>query len=525
MSQRISHAETAIASGLSPVWVLTLSLPDGRALRFSTEAISISTTYAGADGPYQPAPLLLGLDEFDEEYDAFSLDGLGALTQAKVDIGTTVDLGGLQSDHYAVTASTAELALLWPGQTWEDRFVALSGAKLHTVEFGTVGQTTSFVLETTPPVASLSVGDDTRDMGEEWAPGLVDTAGEAMTDVSGAKFVWVFGAPLSVPAYKVGVVSAANRVVMAGHVFPDVGSITFYDEGVSVGALTPVNVASVTLPYIYASSATEFLASDGGITYAASRGGICRADDTTRAALTAGQVMRKLLSMSGQTVDWRKSEPCFVRLDEWEIGFYVDEQCLAIDVIRDRMLPFLPVIEFNSGEGIWFAYVDPHRAEIEAHLINGQNVGRIGRMVMSDLEQVYNSFTINFYRDEFSSDQGGYTEAVTVDADTNTLCYLSEQLYGKREADPIDCDIVWDETAARKVLLAKIDRLALPRRILTYLAAPDLYWLSGGMVVVVTDADYGITEARGVITKIGRSTSPFTLTVELVDRSALSEVA
>jgi hypothetical protein len=65
----------------------------------------------------------------------------------------------------------------------------------------------------------------------------------------------------------------------------------------------------------------------------------------------------------------------------------------------------------------------------------------------------------------------------------------------------------------------KASRLALPRRALTYMAAPDAYWLRAGMVGFLTDAGYSVTRHRAVITSVNRSMFPFEVTFKLIDRT------
>ena len=520
---RLSEAEATIEQGERPIWLCTLGLPDGRALRLATRPVEVATVSLGGDGPYQYDPFLVGVSEFEEEIDLFSLDGVGALTQAQVEICTPdTELGALQSDWHHVIAATVELAILWDGQAWEERVVVLSGS-VQGAEFGIEGQATTLSLETTPPSTSETIGDDERDLGLDWEA-VVDTAAVPMSDLAGSKYQHVYGAPESVPAYKVGEVSPGfNRLVLCGHHLARTGGsyvVAVYQDGGYVGDYTVVNGEINGQPYAYVESSTEFLASDGAYTWKATHGGIAAANGSDRPALNAEGVIRRMLVDSRLPVDWRRTEPALARLRDWQIGVYTDEEATAIDVIRDRVLRHLPVVEMSGGEGLWLAYADPHLAPVEAQLTLGQELlGRVGRMRMSDPESIRNVFVVNYGREAFAQE---LLSTVRLDADNSALCALSQQLYGVRADEPIDCDVTWDDATALRIASARAGRLALPRRVLAYELAPELYWLRAGTVVSVTDPGYSIARHRGVIARVNRTMLPFVATIELVDRTPIA---
>jgi hypothetical protein len=135
---------------------------------------------------------------------------------------------------------------------------------------------------------------------------------------------------------------------------------------------------------------------------------------------------------------------------------------------------------------------------------------------------VRNSFVLNFGHEVFADE---LLSTVRLDESNSPICMLSQQLYGVRAEDPIDCDDAWDAATGLRVLGARASRLALPRRVLTYLAAPDAYWLRAGMVGFLTDAGYSVTRHRAVITSVNRSMFPFEVTFKLIDRTPFSRDA
>ena len=526
MAMRTASAEAAIARGDRPLWLCTLRLPDGQHLRMAGRPIEVRCGWPGSGGPFQYDPFLSGVTSFEQEIDVFALDGVGALTQARVEIvAPTLALGAMQGDWLAVTAATVELALIWEGQMWEDRLVVLDGGTVQNIEMGLADQATSFAVETTPPSTSATVGDDARDVGVDW-PVAVDTAGADVSDLSGVKYQHVYGDASSVPAYKVGLYAGNNRLVLCGHEIALTGAsyqVEVFEDGVLAGLYTVVNSTINGEPYAYvedSGGARVFLAAAGAFTWNALHGGIAAADGADRAALNAEGLARRLLRDSALRIDWRRVEPCLSQLRDWRLSFWTDQEATAIDLLRERVLGFLPVVEMNSGNGLWIAYCDPHTAPIEGHLTLGQEIiGRVGRMRTSDLEAIRNSFTVSHTYDTFAEKFLGTSR---LDVDNSALLALSQQLYGVRTDEAVECGSTSDGATALRIAAGRANRLALPRRILTYALAPDAYWIEAGMVVSITDPGYSIDEHRAAVTSVNRSMAPFEATVQLVDRTPTS---
>ena len=519
---RNSYAEAAILRGELPTWVMALTMPDGRVLMFSTAAIDVPSRSSLQPGHRQVLPLLTGISAFDEELDYYSLDGVGALTQANLTVAWHESIAALQGDWMHFSASKVEVFLLWDGQDYEDRFTVLASGTVQGIEFGIAGESTRIMVETTPPKTSATVGDDTRDLGTDWA-GAVDTGGTAVSDLTGRKYQRVYGTPASVPGYKVGDDGGiTNILVLAGHHFGDLTGVEVFEDGVSIGNLTPVNDTKNGQDYCYVDSNGAFAAANGAYTFKATNGGIAAADGLDRAARGAGDILRKLLQESALEVDWGRMEATFAALAGWDVGFYTDKEATAIDVIRDKLVGTVPIVEMHSGRGIWFAYASPWTAPIVADLVMGQHLlGRVGRMKLSDLETIENSFTVNHTFEAFS---GVYEGTELRDADSNTLCYFSKQLYGDRAATVLNSKSMNSTTVAQKYANHRANLRAMPRREVVYLVAQDLYWLRAGMVVTLTDPDQGITKVRAVARSVARAQSPYYIAFTLVDRTPVSRL-
>jgi hypothetical protein len=523
----IPSAETAIATGAAPVWLLTMTLPNGTPLRLASHPIRITVRASGQGGPYAYEAGFSGVTDFQETMDVFGLGSAGSLTQASVDIVPTGQaLGELQGDWGAVYSATVEIALIFDGQAWEDRAVLLDGGVVQGAEWGIEGQASTLSIEAGPADTSASIGDDARDLGTDWA-GAMDTTGADITDLSGEKYQWVFGKAKGIKAYKIGdgAGSGNNRLVLAGHKFANLGAVTVYEDGVSIGTFTPAHdITPSGDDYVYvedSGGARHFRVADGAFTYDADNGGI-GLPDSTEPALNAEGVARAILHASELRVDWVKSLGGLRRLRGWGFALWLDQEASAIDVLTNEVLAYLPCVLMPGGSGYWIAYADPVRRQpVEALILHQNLVGRVGRMRMSDRENIANRFVMSF---DYDTTNQVYRQTVAVDKDTNALCLLSEQRYRARVADPVECNSITDASTARQSLLTRADRLAMPRRILDYLAAPSLYWLRAGDVVTLTDPDYAISAHLGVVTVVERGQMPFQITVELVDRTPISRV-
>ncbi len=518
---RSTFADAAVRAGRLPIWLLTLELPDGRFLRFSTEPISIDTTSTLQPGPYHYLPLLSGVSEFVEELDVFVLEGVAAFTQARVDIAWHQSLEALHEDWHHVTAADAEVALIWAGQAWEDRHVILGAGTVQGLQMGAAGEETTITLETTPPITSAAICDDSRDVGADW-PSPTDNGLNALSELEGRKYQQVYGACSSVPGYKVGG-AVNNKLLLAGHHFPDTTAVQPYEDGLaSGGTLTVQNGTLSSGDYAYIEDAVRFSAASGAWTYAPVNGGIVAADDITSPALRADGVVRKLLTDSGLRIDWDRMQATLILLRSWDVGFYVDQQTTAIDAIRDRLLPYLPLVEVESGDGLWLAYADPMAAPIEGRLVVGQQlIERIGRISVSDMDGIFNEFTVDYDYEAFSQ---AHKLVFSLDGDTSTLCYLSQQLYGAKPADAMECKCTSDPATAHRMAAAKAARLALPRRSATYLAARDLYYLRAGSQWELVDPINGITAQRVIVRSVNRGLDPDEVVFDFIDRTPISRL-
>jgi hypothetical protein len=141
-------------------------------------------------------------------------------------------------------------------------------------------------------------------------------------------------------------------------------------------------------------------------------------------------------------------------------------------------------------------------------------------MVVSDRDNVRNSFTINYWDDRFN---GEFAESLTVDSTNHPLCAISADphWYGEQAADVVESAAIWDAVTARRVLNAMADRQALQHRSRSYVLAPDAYYVAPGQLRPLYDSDYGVAGHLAYVRAVS-VVAPLVVTLDLVDRSPAS---
>lgn len=499
---RLTAIEDAIEAGRTPLAVVTLSGAAGL-WRVAGDAIEIADATA-PDGVLRIEAGLTSLLPFSESFDGYNLESLASLTQVQVSVLLEPWPLTSQGKIQAFLGSRVEVAIVWPGQDWADRRVLLTG-RLQAVRFGSEGEPVSFSAENTPPITSGIVGDDTRDLGEDY-PSPQDALGNDLSGLEGRKPPIVLGTAKRIPGYKVGADGADNRLFLCEHELP-IGDITYYEDGVQAAADTPQSGTGPGGAFRYLASAVHFAAPTGAYTWDAENGGL-------EGSRNAADVLRLLLRFSGLRVDNTRMQRAYSLLRGWEIGLVIDSQAPAIEVVRQRLLPWLPLVEVNGADGLWFAYVDPLEVSPQrALVVGGGLVWRMGEVVVSDLDQIRNSFTLAYGYDSYTQTYA-QTMALGWQARDSTgtrtsydpMCRASYQLYGDLADDLLECPIVWDRATAGRMLRARAQRLSVPRLQIPYQYDPAAcYDLEMGEVVTLTDSDLGLSGDRAIVREIERT--------------------
>lgn len=496
--------DAAVAAGRGPVLVCLLTLPGGTRYAFGTEALTL--TQRGIDTA--PIQVIAGLvaDEAEVAIDPFALSGETALTQAQVSVVLPDSAVAMQGDFRYVGAARAELARVWPGDDWQDRETLIAGTQLSGVTLGRAGEPSTFTIEAAPAKTSALIGDAGRLIGDDF-PAPVAVSGADLTRLDGVEYPQVHGAPYRSAGFKIGEIGGDgyDRVVIAGHKFYDTTAIEAFADGVSLGTFTVHNgtASSGDYAYIRSGTATVFDEAAGAITVAPVYGGIV-AYGHPRAASNLGDVLELWLAASELPVAWERCLPAIQRLRNWPGGVYLDRATAALSAIRDHLAQSLPLVELQSPEGLWFYLADLDTFARRGTLTEGQElIGPVGGVALTEIEDIYNAVTVRYAMDEAS---GEFTGSVTVDADTDAVCYVSTGLYGVRPADTIETVAVGDATTARRVGRAAMHRAAYQRRRMEWVIADTADVTVGEVYRVVSptfsiDADAVLTSLVGGVSR------------------------
>jgi len=511
-----------IEQGRPGVYLVTITLP-GTVVRVATEEVSVP--YANGDGPlnyYGGAQI----EDFAEEVDYLAADAIGSAAQVQVaaTMPPHIDPATLELQGYYFSAATAEVALWWPGDDYTARRIVLTG-RVQLAELGRANEPLSFAIESIPINAnSDSVGDAERDIEAEYSTRTKPTT------LTGNQFPTIVGPCYRIPGYKVGdsATLSADELVLAGHHFHDTSTVVVvYGDGAALAPAhdTPVNTTSdsgnlvcvlqdTTIPRNY------FSGSALAFTFDAVAGGV-RAIEGDRPVQDLADALHWLLVKSGARVDWVRMRAALDRLRGWRGGVYIDEETNALDIVEERLLPYLPLVKMQSNDGMWFAYVelDTLRPDVDltapTHLL-----GTVGGLKI-DGTTPYNRFILNYFYDHYYQ---RYMKTVTVDDTNNALCFWSKEMYGVSVAPVMNWSCVWDDSTARRALVSIANRRALPASYLDYYydpgACPDL---RAGQIVRLTDPDFGLTSRYGYLSRVGLSTDPPTCQIKLFPRSPVRD--
>lgn len=526
---RSAEAESRTAEGALPVTIVTLSAP-GFTLRVASEPIEIEDS--AEDGPYFYDAGLISASDVSPEIDLFS-EERPAITRSQVSLLMPADWVPAEMERQGqhLAASRCEVAQIWPEQAWKDRRVWIGRGTVSGLRLGIAGEPVSFVVEALPPRVGAPVGQASRTI--DTTPLISTVSGTigyppqtGFTSLEGKEIPIIVGRVYRVPGFKIGdawtlgdgIAGKGLLIVAGAHFANSAATLTFYDDGVVFvpgGTLYNETDENGDPLVVHEGAAiTDFTASDGAITIDAGSGGVPAAFGSG-AALGASGVLAWLLAQSGEPVDWAAMQYTIKMLEGWEIGLYVDRQADALAAARERLVRLLPIVEEQGPNGLWFRFADPFLQAPVADLVLGQDlVGRIGGLEqVTDPDDLRNEITIYYFYDHYI---GRYTKSVTVTGTNNPLCALSTQLYGRRVATSINCNVCWDDATALQIAHSKLNRLALPRFGARYLADAPLYWLREGMVVRLTDDDLGLSTRRCVVRQVAASMAPFEIVLEMV---------
>lgn len=488
---------------MSAVRVVTLRAP-GLVWRVASEPVTITGDTSGA--PLFADGLLYDVQDVVNEVAVYDVQR-SEFDKCNVSMGVPADVSVAELDaafgHLA--ASTCEVAVYDPVLPWRRRTVLIGRGIVSGLAIDVQGMALSFVVEASNPEAADSLGDGARDMGMDF-PG----SSLGFQSLDGKQWPVGVGRLKGIPGHKLGLVeypagsaTYCYALGLFGHHIADTGqTFTVYEDGATytpTGTLALVNdydSAGEPISYIVSDDATlsDFVGTQGSFTV-----DLDSSAGVGTAAVGAAQVLRWLLTQSGIAIDWARMQPAFQALAGLDIGIYTDSETGALRILRERVLPALPLIEETGPAGLWLRMAQPSMMAIAGHLEEGSNlIGFTGAMEqITDPDDIRNRFVANYAYDHYT---GAYIGRVVVDWETHPACAISYSLEGARVDEEIDLDMAWTESVAAELLRARAERLAMHRY--TIPATVDVAGaphIDAGQCWTVTAPSRGWTQRRCLI--------------------------
>ena len=483
-----------IAAGRSGVYLVTIRA-GGVEVRAATRPADVPWD----NGVGLQFASIVSLEPLQLALDPMALTGIGSYQTVQVRVADEdVDAVSLQLAGHPLAGAEVEIALWWPGLDYEQRSVVLRG-RMRTPTLQNAGRLSSFTATAIPSLAgSEQVGDAERDLVADYP------ARPAVSGRFGELVPTLLGRCANVPGLKVGP-DTDDQLLLAGH-WMGGGEVTLYEDGSTTPtAGSPYSLINTTsdagtkVAIVEGASAFEFT-SAGALTADLSACGGAPRVDGAGPTTTAADVLVWLLTRSGRRVDWPRCQRALAYLSTWVIGVYLDEPACAVDLVTQRLLPVLPLVAIEGGDGLWYHYADLELGEPEADLVEGQHLlGPVpdSGLTWSSEEDCRTAFSVRYHRDSAS---GEFAGAITLDDQDDALCALAREQFGPRADEGVDGLVIWAENPARRVAVHQARRRALPVGSARFVVEPEAaVGLREGSVVAITWPAWGLERRRALV--------------------------
>lgn len=458
-----------------------------------------------------------------------------------VDVAQMIEVDGLD-----LSAATAELAWLPEGSNWDDRIVQIVGT-VSTPEYGEEGEQAAFSIISAAWEDQGTIPDGRTVNDDTFGSYVYPDASEDQT------LPFVFGRP-GVRAWRDGTEatlpgSPAFRleggltpdIVVAGHwvyaAEAAVPQVTVFDDSGNQDTCVIRNDTDDTGQPIavaehpggassLSTTADEYWASwnHGG----AIRAGWSPEDNSHQ----AGTLLRLLLR---QYTTLPIADARFAGLEAWlnrfHFGGYVDKPGSAWALVRDELLPLLPLTLAPGPDGIYpVAWrFDATEADAIAHLVEGENATRTSRVrYLRERTQVANAFRLEY---AIRADSGKFRRNLTLTPDADdpdpaagqapltfgtALARVSKLRYGLRSR-PLSSAFVWEDQTAALILLHLLRLEGFIPRGVQVEVGPELARLRPGDIVTYTDSGLSMDQKVAIIQTWGWSAGAAGLQLFLVE--------
>jgi hypothetical protein len=231
----------------------------------------------------------------------------------------------------------------------------------------------------------------------------------------------------------------------------------------------------------------------------------------------AGEVLRWLVQThTDLPVDVGRMASEEQRLNQYKLDGFINKPTRAWDIVRQAIIPLLPVTIRRSSVGYWFQHwrLDASATDAIATLsVERGDIRRISTLRLQN-DRIENEFTIryrrlrqgsNYFSTRILTAETGRPSQVfpTIKADSRTfgspICARSQELYGVRPARAIETGWIWEDATAAALLRQWALARAVPRLGVSYVGGLELAQLERGAVVLLSDEELHLSEALAIV--------------------------
>jgi len=454
-----------------------------------------------------------GMDALEVRETLPVVGGVADRRSVSVTIQWPTDVAAEAAQGSDLTTGTGEIYLLAGPQQVEDARLVVAGPLSQPV-YGGVGEPVRLTIAGEPY-------DDAAQIPEASARISLDTWPDATEAALGRWYPLVWGRPgvaddagviEGSPAYAVEHTgAAADRLLIAGHAVTATSVQVVYDAGGGTLATLSRPVEEVadglgrTVATVDVSGASAALraASAWTIRWVGS-GGLTSPYQTGRTVSTLGEIARYLAEQSTIPQD-RAAWAVVMERYPWSSSGWLSEPASPMDVLRDQILPVLPVAMGWSSSGmrpIRYRYDAGQLDHIDT-LRAGEDCSRTGGVTYErQPEDIAQQIRVGYGGD--SSRRWVVLEADGWRGGESTSSVWSRAARQRWRAGPtrtreVLSPAIWRRSTAALVALWQARVHGASPRTVMYSCGPERAWIDLGDVVRLTDLEIGETDTLALV--------------------------
>ena len=475
--------------GVVPLWVVTLELA-GTQFRIGTQSFSVVND-AG-----KSLRIDAGLTLPEIEKSAPFL-GKSETRTASIEMRPPFSYATLRTYGINLVGRSAEIALIRPGDTWEQRKIQLSGV-ITGLSWGSDGQPLQIDLEESIQqerglIGNLTVTDRSWPNAPDSVKGAIYPV--ILGNCGGGS---VPGAP-ALPVDDVGFGGDhRSYLVVAAHPVAATSAIIFCgdnSEGLAVSQIQDAdgNVISVvdmeTATTVAWDLEEEYYSSWVDAGHIASAGGN---------PAGAGGIISLVCAYSSLRIDWGSVQGLADWLDQYRIGATITDPTAPLQWIEDALLPVLPVVLVTGPDGWRLLRINLAATSADCcatlRAVQRSTIAILDGLVETQgYADLINDVTLKYFLDYSLDDTTKSARMSAVfGADTHGDAALAAaQTLGVKQASA-DSVVVYDDATAYLILRWKALAFSRTREVLRYLVPGSWAWIEPGDLLRLVDEELQI---------------------------------